>query len=58
MSEPMATAAHQHVCALLGEALRLLDAEDQLLAAIHVSQAMEYLGCRISDPEATGVARA
>jgi hypothetical protein len=54
----MATAAHQHVCALLNEALRMLDAEDQLLAAIHVSQAMEYIGCRISEPEEPDVARA
>lgn len=54
----MKSETKQHICALLTEALRLLDAEDQLLAAIQVSQAMEQIGCPVSELEYPDVARA
>ncbi len=41
----------ERICGLLAEALRLLDMNGSTMAAIHVSHALETLGCPISDPE-------
>ena len=40
----------EQVCGLLTEVLQLLDTEDAAVAAIHVSHALETLGCPITDP--------
>ena len=40
-----------HVCALLSEALALLDAEREIIVAIYVDQALEALECRVSDAD-------
>lgn len=41
----------ERICGLLTEALRLLDINGAVMAAIHVSHALETLGCPINDPE-------
>lgn len=40
-----------HICALLAEALLLLDEEREIIAGIHVNQAMEALQCCVSAPD-------
>lgn len=46
MNEPI----RERICALLSEALHLLDSEAATVAAIHVSHAMDTIDCVVSDP--------
>ncbi|WP_230632044.1 hypothetical protein [Sphingomonas sp. Leaf37] len=41
---------HDHVCVLLLDTLDLLDEQGATMAAIHVSHALEVLGCAVTDP--------
>lgn len=39
----------EHICELLTEAVQILDDEGSAMVAIHVTQAMDALGCGVSD---------
>ena len=47
----MKSGTRDHVCALLSEALTLLDEDRKIIAAIYVNQALEALGCCVSDAD-------
>lgn len=47
----MRSEIRERVCALLTEALDLLDGEGAAIAGIQVAQAIETLRCGVSDPQ-------